>query len=64
MATRQAYIYSMDIKALRNKLGLTQEQLALRLGVQSLTVSRWERGVSQPSPMAQAQLARLEQEAK
>ena len=43
----------MDIKALRQRLNLTQEQLARRLGVSWATVSRWERGIGEPSPLAQ-----------
>lgn len=34
-----------DLKRRREKLGLTQEQLARELDVTVLTVSRWERGV-------------------
>ena len=33
----------------RRSLGLTQKQLAGELGVESITVSRWERGVTAPS---------------
>jgi len=31
-----------DVQRLRRRLGLTQTQLAARLGVHTLTVSRWE----------------------
>ena len=31
-----------DVQRLRRKLGLTQAELAARLGVHKLTVSRWE----------------------
>jgi len=40
------------IVLLRKRLGLTQEQLAARLGVNCLTVSRWENRRSRPSPIA------------
>jgi len=43
----------MDIKGLREKLSLTQEQLARKLGVSWATVARWERGKGEPSPLAQ-----------
>lgn len=33
----------------RRSVGLTQKQLAVALGVESITVSRWERGVTSPS---------------
>ena len=35
------------IRRLRRELGLTQLQLAGRLGVSDKAVSKWERGVSQ-----------------
>ncbi len=54
----------MDIKAIREKLGLTQEQLAHKIGVSFPTVNRWERKKSKPSPMAQKLLERLARNAK
>jgi repressor LexA len=36
-----------DLKRRREALGLTQEQLARELGVTMITVSRYERGVSE-----------------
>ncbi len=36
------------IKQLRNKSGLTQEQLAARLGVSAQSVSKWENSVAMP----------------
>jgi DNA-binding transcriptional regulator YiaG len=40
------------VVCLRQRLGLTQEQLAARLGVTCPTVSRWENRRSRPSPIA------------
>lgn len=40
------------IRALRDRLGISQEKLAARLGVSFQTVNRWERGRANPSPMA------------
>jgi DNA-binding transcriptional regulator YiaG len=37
------------ILALREALGLTQQELGQRVGVDKLTVSRWERGQVHPS---------------
>lgn len=33
----------IDIRALRLSLGLTQEELAIRVGVDQSTISNWER---------------------
>lgn len=37
------------LRTARRSAGLTQKQLAEALGVESITVSRWERGVTTPS---------------
>jgi transcriptional regulator with XRE-family HTH domain len=37
------------LRAARRGAGLTQKQLAEALGVEPITVSRWERGVTSPS---------------
>lgn len=57
-----------DVKELREALGLTQEEFARMLGVSARTVSRWERGESEPTPLAlrgirrwQRLLARLQE---
>ena len=42
----------------RKAVGLTQEQLAERLGVERTTVVRWERGETQPLPWLRPKLAR------
>jgi tetratricopeptide (TPR) repeat protein/transcriptional regulator with XRE-family HTH domain len=42
----------------RKALGLTQEQLAERLGVERTTVARWERGETQPLPWLRPRLAK------
>lgn len=42
--------------------GLTQEQFAGRVGVSYETISRWENGKMQPSPLAIKQLERVERE--
>jgi transcriptional regulator with XRE-family HTH domain len=36
------------IRKLRRRYGWTQQQLGSRLGVDAVTISRWERGVSTP----------------
>ena len=42
----------MDIKKVREQLGLTAEELAQRLGVSVTTISRWETGRHKPSKLA------------
>jgi len=48
-----------EIRFLRDQYGWTQRELADRLGTDSVTVSRWERGVSKPRPSARASLTEL-----
>ncbi|MGB3405282.1 MAG: helix-turn-helix transcriptional regulator [Microcoleaceae cyanobacterium] len=40
------------ILQMRRRLGLSQERLAVELGVSFYTVNRWERGHTQPSRLA------------
>ena len=40
------------LKKLRKRLGLSQQALAVRLGIALPTVSRWENKRSLPSPLA------------
>jgi len=47
------------IRALRHKLGLSQEGLARKIGVSVLTVRRWEKGSFSPSPLARAKIERI-----
>lgn len=39
---------SKNIKALRQHLGLTQQEMANRLGTRQQTISEWEKGMYQP----------------
>lgn len=48
-----------DIRALREKLGLSQVELAEQLGVSAPTVSNWETGTTRPRPANLAQLREL-----
>jgi len=41
--------WAKSIAALRKKLGMTQTELAHKLGVTAMTVSRWERGLVEPT---------------
>jgi DNA-binding XRE family transcriptional regulator len=51
------------IVTLREALGLTQKELGERIGVDKLTVSRWERGALRPSAKSLAAMKRLRDEA-
>jgi len=44
----QARWHSQSIQSLRHHLGLTQRELAHRLGTRQQTVSEWETGMYQP----------------
>jgi predicted ATPase/DNA-binding NarL/FixJ family response regulator/DNA-binding XRE family transcriptional regulator len=59
---REAGTAAVRLRALRGTLGVSQEQLARRLGVSFATVNRWETGRTHLSAKAQAALADLEAE--
>lgn len=50
---------SKFVKELRYRLGMTQEQFAIELGVTLNTINRWENGKSQPSPLALEKITQL-----
>ena len=52
---------SERIRRLRRALGLTQADLAERLGVSHVTVNRWENGQVAPSGLALQKIVREEQ---
>ena len=45
-AEEEFTMFQDNLKALRKKKGITQEELAARLNVVRQTVSKWEKGVS------------------
>lgn len=55
---------SVEIKEIRERLGLTQEALAHVLGVSFQTINRWERGLFKPSKLALDKLKQLEEKEK
>jgi predicted ATPase/DNA-binding NarL/FixJ family response regulator/DNA-binding XRE family transcriptional regulator len=57
---RDAESVAARLRILRGSLGLSQEQLARRIGVSFATVNRWESGRTHLSPRAMAALAQLE----
>ncbi|HLK09760.1 MAG TPA: helix-turn-helix domain-containing protein [Candidatus Binatia bacterium] len=50
---------SAVIKALRERLGLSQEDFAHAVGVTTSTVNRWEKGWSRPTKLAARRLNTL-----
>jgi putative transcriptional regulator len=44
----------LEVKATREALGLNQPLFAQLMGVHPITVSKWERGVSPPTPYQEA----------
>ena len=51
--------FAERVRSLRGRLGLTQTQLAARLGVSFATVNRWENAQARPSTFTWNQLQRL-----
>lgn len=47
------------LRELRQRLELTQQKLASRLGVSFPTINRWENGRSRPSPLARQRIEQL-----
>jgi transcriptional regulator with XRE-family HTH domain len=58
MASLQQPEVSELIREIRSRTGLTQEQLAGKIGVVFTTLSKWERGKANPLPLA---LKRIEE---
>ena len=56
-ATKTGAVKREHLAQRRKAVGLTQEQLAERLGVERTTVVRWERGETQPVPWLRPRLA-------
>ena len=51
--------YSLNIRILREKMFLTQEELASYLGVSFSSVNRWERGHYEPTMKVKRKLNKL-----
>ncbi len=52
------------VKRLRERLGLSQQELATRLGVHAATIHRWESGKSEPIKPYMEKLEALERRAE
>lgn len=50
----------VDIRAIRDRFGLTQADIADELHVDKRTIRRWESGAASPSPMAVAHVKMMQ----
>ena len=57
---RKVYNIFVDIRQLRQKLGMSRDAFARELGVSYKTVYLWEKGKAQPSPLALEKLKKIE----
>ena len=55
---------SEHVRALRRHLGLTQRELADRLGTRQQTISEWEKGMYQPRGASSTLLSIVAEQAK
>jgi putative transcriptional regulator len=55
---------SIDVKAIRAKLDMTQEEFAARFGFNVHTLRHWEQGMRQPEGPARAYLVVIDRDPK
>jgi len=53
-----------EVKELRDKMMLNQQEFADVMAVDKGTISRWERGVQRPKPVHLRRMARLRKKVK
>ena len=58
-AKEEITMFQVNLKALRKRKGITQEELATRLNVVRQTVSKWEKGLSVPDSELLIKLAEI-----
>jgi DNA-binding XRE family transcriptional regulator len=51
--------WTLKIEELRERLGISQAALARKLGVSPMAVSRWERGVNEPTAIIYVTLGKM-----
>jgi putative transcriptional regulator len=59
---RRTAVNTVDVKALRERLGLTQNQFSGMIGVSIKTLQNWEQGRREPEGPAKALLRVVERE--
>lgn len=62
MPHRRTVLTTVDVKALRERLGLTQNQFSGMIGVSIKTLQNWEQGRREPEGPAKALLRVVEKE--
>ena len=62
--TNQKQWDSAKIQSLRHYLGLTQSEMAERLGTRQQTISEWENGIYQPRGTSSTLLSIVAEQAK
>lgn len=55
----EARVTPEEIRALRERLGLTQQQMADKIGTTNTTISRWELGTARPRGLYLREIKRL-----
>ena len=55
--------FGKQLKELRKKMGLKQEDFARLMDVDPLTISRWERGERKPMPVHLRKIERIKKKA-
>jgi DNA-binding transcriptional regulator YiaG len=63
MAKRRASWDAGRVRALRQHMGLTQEELAQRMGTRQQTISEWETGMYAPRGMSERMLGMVAEQA-
>ena len=63
MAKRRAQWDAGKVKALRQHLGLTQDELAQRMGTRQQTISEWETGMYAPRGVSERMLGMVAESA-
>jgi len=63
-ASRRHQFRPIDIKSIRSRLGLSQSEFALMIGVSVSTLQNWEQGRRTPEGPARALLKVVEQKPK
>ncbi len=51
--------FGKDLKQLRKRMGITQEDVGKLMDVDPLTISRWERGTRKPMPVHLRKIERI-----